>query len=168
MKEKQVRWYLLPGSSEAKRLHDCTVRPTKHCQPRDKQTMISPMKQNNCQMYTSLPMSALNVRLKLQQVQQFSVCVSLYYHSELSETSIKNIRWWWSQCGISIEKTSMAMVPWKKHHHSIVWRKKPSNTSNMEVLWKYITVLMLQLFPHAEVRSSHVYSLGPDTHIMKT
>ena len=56
----------------------------------------------------------------------------------------------------------------KKHHHSIVWRKKPLNTSNMEVLWKYITVLMLQLFPHAEVRSSHVYSLGPDIHIMKT
>ena len=27
---------------------------------------------------------------------------------------------------------------------------------------------MLQLFPHAEVRSSHIYSLGPDTHIMKT
>ena len=28
----------------------------------------------------------------------------------------KNIQWWWSRAGKTIEKPSMAMVPWKKKH----------------------------------------------------
>ena len=48
----------------------------------------------------------------------------------------KNIQWWWSRDGKTIEKPSMAMVPWKKKHfHPIVMKKWPSSKSRL-IVWK--------------------------------
>ena len=73
----------------------------------------------------------------------------------LVSSSKKNIQWWWSRYGKTIEKPSMAMVPWKKkHYHPIVLKKWPSLKSNIHIFIHIHIHIYIYIFIHISGASS--------------
>ena len=82
----------------------------------------------------------------------------------------KNIQWWWSRAGKTIEKPSMAMVPWKKTLPSHRYKKMTIvevylcsslyNASRRTVQWVHKLHMNSSEQPHLHQLSLPVPSVG--------